>query len=120
MLPILGRLLGMEYCENQYGIVLNMIQNAVRESFQGPPAHFMFVPLHRQRSGGDGLHRSLYSGLEPARQICIDFTVVGFFSTDVFTRGLKKLYRLQRSSARSSEKTSSAGIAFSSPRRYAW
>ena len=93
----------MEYCKNEYEIFLIVIQHTMRERLEWPAAHFMFKNLHRERLSGSSLYSGLNRRLKPTRQLSIDLSVVGLLSPNVLTRGLKKLYGLQRSSARSSE-----------------
>ena len=102
-LPFFWRLFRMEYCKNEYEIVLIVVQHTMWERFKWPAANFGFKDLHRERPSGGSLYSGLNCGLKPTRQLRIDLSVVGLLSPNVFTRGLKKLYGLQRSSARSSE-----------------
>ena len=76
----------MKYCEHQNEVLLNAVQHSVRECFKRPAPDFEFKCLHGQRLFRYESGSLLYGGLKPAGQFRVDFSVIGLFSANIFTR----------------------------------
>ncbi len=98
----------MKYRQNQHIFFLNSIKHTVRKSLQRPTPDRKLQFLHGKRLLRDECSGCLNCSLKPSSQLRMNRTVTRFFLANIFTGRRQEPNRLQSSSARKSEKTSSA------------